>query len=91
MSYELVTDTEETYGPTINGLKVLKQEFVEVGVEQAPALHHFLYYGYTISVQALTTECEKLAHQVSEPGVKTSLEHIADVASRAKEFIQLCM
>jgi hypothetical protein len=89
MSYELNSDTQESYGPTIAGLKALKDAYYDSNFD-APALTHFLQYGYTGDVADLAKQCRQLASVIADPSVKTSLEHIADVASKSKEFITLC-
>jgi hypothetical protein len=89
MSYDLNSDTQETYGPTISGLKALKDVYY-ASTFDAPALTHFLQYGYTGDVADLAKQCRQLAQTIADTDVKTTLEHIADVASKSKEFITLC-
>lgn len=89
MAYGLVGDNVDTYGPTIQGMKVLRDS-VTCLIGKYPVLRSFVETGTSDNPQELSKECKEFSQTVQEENLKSTLAHLCLAASRCKEKIELC-
>jgi hypothetical protein len=84
-------DAEERQwaGPSINGLREIKQLLEAYKDWPRPALEQFLEHGYTNMLPALSVECTNLANKTTSEEIKHTLLHLASVALQADEIVIL--
>lgn len=74
-------------GPSINGLREVKQLMVEYKDWPRPALEQLLEHGHTDMLPALSVECKNLANKTNDKDIKSTLIKLAAAALKAKEVI----
>lgn len=93
MTYSLVSETTESYGPTIGGLSALHDAVLPI-IAEAPdqwvALHQLIDHGQTDNPQLLVKEINRILPRISFEPVKETLLHIAEVASKSRECLAIC-
>ena len=89
MAYGLISEEVDTYGPTIQGMKALREAVVS-SKKNFPTLLHFVLEGTTVNPQQLSIECNQFARTVDSSDVKNSLLNIASAALKSKESLSLC-
>ena len=89
MSYGLVGDNTDTYGPTIQGMKLLR-ETVIASRKNYPTLLRFVKTGATVNTQQLSIECNNMAKTADNEDVKSTLLQLAKAAESSKENLALC-
>jgi len=91
MPYKLLdADKKEAPGPSVNGLREIKQ-LISENKGNRVALDQLLKHGYTNMLTSLRLECRNLANKTNDPDVKNSLNAIGQFASNANEIVALEM
>ena len=88
MSYGLVGDGVDTFGPTTSGMRLLR--ITVLANNGYPMLSEFVTNGETLHPQEVAKEAEELCQLVSDEDLKHTLEHLALVSSLCKENLVLC-
>lgn len=78
------------HGPSIGGAKALL-DTLQSGVDEKlyPCLHELLTTGVTQNTEQLAGECRRLATQINDEDVKSTLNRLASAASLAKGQIEV--
>lgn len=74
-------------GPSVNGLRDIKQLIAEYKDWPRPALEQLIQYGHTSLLPALSMECNNLAKKTTDKEIKHSLTSLAALARKADEVI----
>lgn len=90
MSYGLISNEVDTFGPTTMGMKRLREEVLVNTGYPTPTLLNFIQNGTTDNPQQLAEECKQLASKVQDEDVQATLLNIALAASKSKEGLSLC-
>lgn len=89
MAYGLVGDKVDTYGPTIQGMGVLRDSVI-TQIGKYPVLHSFVETGATDNPQGLAEDCKEFVKTIEDENLVHTLEHLAKVASKCQEKLELC-
>lgn len=89
MAYGLIGDGIDTFGPTIQGMRLLR-EAVSGQVSNYPELFNFVASGESNNPEELARECFSLKNTIKDENLASTLTNLSLSASRCKEKLSLC-
>lgn len=89
MSYCLQGDKTDSYGPTIQGMRLLRESVMSRSL-QFPVLTDFVLEGQTNNPKVMAIECKEFAQEAQDENLKSTLNHLAEVALANKKELILC-
>jgi hypothetical protein len=78
-----------SYGPSIAGMKALREEVESLPSKEYPELTTFVQQGGSDNPKALAKEAMKASDKIKNPPVRKTLINIIASARRAKQFLNL--
>lgn len=78
---------KEWAGPSINGLKEIKQLMIDNSNIKRPALEQLLQHGHTPMLASLSQECRSLARLTTDVNLQGTLNSLAATARNADEVV----
>jgi hypothetical protein len=88
MSFGLIGDGVDTFGPTIQGLKALRESIEkDTSVQE---LWVFITIGISTNPAQLVKDCKDAIPKADNDIVKSILKNLGDAASKCKKRIELC-
>lgn len=90
MAYDIYNENGfASAGPSINGLRVLKQQLGTLDSARFPQLASLFKFGFAPSPARLKYEVMEVTKQVSDPDVKSTLLEIGRGAARSSVIVIL--
>jgi hypothetical protein len=91
MAYNVldVTNKDLGAGPSINGMRELRQTLAANNEHNFPALNHLLTFGYTTKLSRMIVDCRTLIKRTTNVDVKSTLQSFVQQASKANEMLIL--